>query len=64
MNPCHPTAGVIAGSATAVAYLTGVLVGYLTRHPAPIAVLAVALYAAHTRTHRPRRTSAPGLAPA
>ncbi|GAA2858345.1 hypothetical protein Acy02nite_22170 [Actinoplanes cyaneus] len=51
---------VITGPATATAYVAGLVVGYLTRHPAPVAVLALALTVAHTRAHRPRRSTAPG----
>ena len=48
----------LAGTASVCAYLTGVLVGYLNRHPAPIAVLALAVAAVNGI--RSRRTTAPG----
>ncbi|AEV87181.1 hypothetical protein ACWT_6167 [Actinoplanes sp. SE50] len=52
--------GVIAGTATTTAYLAGLLVGHLTRHQAPVGVLALAITAAHVRKHHPRRWTAPG----
>jgi hypothetical protein len=53
----HPLAETLAGTACVCAYLTGTLVGHLARHPAPIAVLALAVTAIR---HRPRRKTASG----
>jgi hypothetical protein len=52
-------AGVLAGTTATAAYLTGTLVGYLTRHPTPLALLALAIAAAHASQH-PRRWTALG----
>ncbi|MEU8656931.1 hypothetical protein [Actinoplanes philippinensis] len=55
MNRQTP-AEALAGTASVCAYLTGMLVGYISRHPAPIAVLALAV----TAYRRPRRSTASG----
>jgi hypothetical protein len=52
--------GVIAGTAAVTAYLTGVFVGVIARHPGFIAGLALAVSASHASTHRPRRPAATG----
>jgi hypothetical protein len=59
-SPIEAITGVIAGSATATAYLAGLFVGYLTRHRTPVAVLVLALTAAYAKAHRPRRSTALG----
>jgi hypothetical protein len=56
MNTRHTPAETLAGTASVCAYLTGMFVGYISRHPAPIAVLALAV----TAYRRPRRSTAPG----
>ena len=56
MNSRRTPAETLAGTASVCAYLTGTIVGFISRHPAPIAVLALAI----TAYRRPRRSTASG----
>ena len=51
-RPTETTLGALAGTATAAAYLTGVLTGYLHRHPAHLAVAALIVSIARSRASR------------
>ncbi|MEV4283266.1 hypothetical protein [Actinoplanes xinjiangensis] len=54
MKTRHTPLETLAGTASVCAYLTGMLIGSISRHPAPIAVLALAI----TAYQRPRRSTA------